>query len=249
MKNSIGLFSDKAEIYNKYRLGYPNEILQYLYGYGFDSNSIIADIGSGTGKLTRIFVENGNKIYAVEPNDNMRLIAENDFKENKNFISIIADAENTTLQNNSIQFIVVGQAFHWFNKDETMKEFKRIITENGVLMLIWYTAKYDTQFLKKYEEILKFNPDYKGDIHKSKYTDEDLEKLFAKEFKKIKCHNNVEIDFDNVLGRFMSSSYSPKTGTELYNKSFNELRKIFDKYEMDNKIIFKYEMEIYIGRI
>ncbi len=133
MNDNINKFSDKAENYAKYRLGYSNEILVYLNEYNFSNNSIVADIGSGTGKLAKIFLDNGNIVYAVEPNDNMRNMADLSLNVFKNFISVNGSAENTTLQNNSIDFIVVGQAFHWFDALVALNEFKRILKKTVCL--------------------------------------------------------------------------------------------------------------------
>jgi ubiquinone/menaquinone biosynthesis C-methylase UbiE len=248
MNDNINKFTGKADNYAKYRIGYSNEILKYLNNYNFNNNSIVADIGSGTGKLTKIFLENGNIVYAVEPNDNMRNTANSLLNGYKNFISINGSAENTTLQNEIIDFVVVGQAFHWFDAPKALNEFKRILKQNGVLVLIWYNRKTDTLFLNEYDNILKNIPAYKGSIHRI-FPDEEIEKFYLKDYKKITLESNRELTFNELLGGFLSSSYSPKEGTNEYIESYKSLESVFNEYKVNDKVILSYITEIYIGRM
>jgi len=249
MKDSAERFSDRADNYAKYRPDYPTKIIEYLNEYNFSKHSIVADVGSGTGKLTEIFLKNGNNVYAVEPNVKMRDMADSLLGKYKNYISINGTAENTTLENNCIDFIVVGQAFHWFDAIKALSEFKRILKNNGVLVLIWNDRKTDTDFSIEYENILnKYSKNYKESTHRN-ISDEAIEKYFVKDFKKYMIENNQKFNFTELLGRFSSSSYTPKQGTDEYKDSYNSLEKIFNKYKADNKIVFDYDTKIYIGRI
>jgi ubiquinone/menaquinone biosynthesis C-methylase UbiE len=249
MNDNINKFSDKAENYAKFRLGYSSEILKFFDDYGFNNNSIIADIGSGTGKLTKIFLENGNTVYAVEPNDNMRFMADSSLNGYEKYISINGSAENTTLQEEIIDFVVIGQAFHWFDAPKALNEFKRILKDGGVLVLIWYNRKTDTPFLVEYDNVLKNIPAYKGSIHKALYSDEIIEEFYSKDYKKYTIETIQEFDYSELLGRSLSSSYSPKEGTQEYMNQCKLLEKIFKKYNKNGKVTFNYNMEIYIGRL
>lgn len=96
--NPKSRFSSRVQNYAKYRPSYPNEILDFLHEVvGFSKNSIVADIGSGTGICTKVFLKNGNIVYAVEPNENMRQAAENALAAYKNFHSIDGSSESTKL--------------------------------------------------------------------------------------------------------------------------------------------------------
>jgi len=237
MNKNINKFSDKADNYAKYRQGYSEDILEYFSEYGFSSNSIVADVGSGTGKLTKIFLENGNTVYAIKPNDNMRNIADSLLNGFKNYISINGSAENSTLQNGIIDFVVVGQAFHWFDAPKALIEFKKILKKNGVLSIIWYHRKTDTPFWKGYENILKDNiPEYKGSNYRN-FTDEIMEKYFSGDYKKVEKIYSRELDFVELLGSFSSSSYTPKEDTIEYRNLSKLLNGIFIKYMKNNKII------------
>lgn len=130
MKNTER-FNNRVDNYTLYRPHYPKEIIPFLKKeIGLTEHSLIADIGSGTGISSEIFLDNGNMVYAVEPNIEMREAAEKMHKFDKNFISINASAEKTSLKDNSIDVIIAGQAFHWFDKTLAKNEFKRIVTDS-----------------------------------------------------------------------------------------------------------------------
>ena len=230
MNDNVNKFTEKADNYDKYRLDYSIEILKPLYHYNFNENSVIEDIGSGTGKLAKVFLENGNTVYAVEPNNDMRNMANKSLKGFNKFISINGSAENTTLQSGIVDFVVVGQAFHWFDAPKALTEFKRILTNNGVLLLTWYSRKTDTPFWNEYENILNNIPDYKGNIHRN-FSDEIIEKYFLRDYRKIILETNRELTFAELLGSFSSSSYSPKENSMEYNEIHKLLDKIFNKYK------------------
>jgi ubiquinone/menaquinone biosynthesis C-methylase UbiE len=250
MKDSVNKFTDKVENYIKFRPDYPSEFLHELKRYNFSKDSIIADIGSGTGKLTQLFIKNGNTTYAVEPNANMRDFADKLFKKYRHYISVNGTAENTTLENKSMDFVTVAQAFHWFDPQKSITEFKRILKEKGVLVLIWNVRKIDTVFLNEYEKIIStYSENYKETWHRN--TDDDMMKgCFKNEYEKIVIAHSQRFNFEEVIGRYLSSSYSAKEGTERYIKIYDELKRVFELYkEDDNKIRFNYDMEIYAGNI
>ncbi len=126
-------FSSRVENYIKYRPSYPLGIIDFLKNERvLEKKSIIADIGSGTGKLTKIFLKKRKKVYGVEPNGEMRHAAERLLKKYPNFVSINGSAEKTSLDNESVDVIIVGQAFHWFNINEAKSEFLRILKPDHI---------------------------------------------------------------------------------------------------------------------
>src|SRR5579863_1256797 len=116
MSNSTTRFSDRVEDYVKYRPHYPKKILSYLQDrYAFGPGWVVADIGSGTGISTELFLRFGNNVFAVEPNLEMRSKAEELLAAHPGFRSVEGTAEATGLPGSSIDLIVAGQAFHWFD--------------------------------------------------------------------------------------------------------------------------------------
>lgn len=250
--DSTKRFLDRVKNYIKYRPDYPKEMLFFLKEeIGLSSLHTIADIGSGTGISSEIFLKNGNKVYGVEPNDEMRKAAEKLLKDYNNFISVNARAEATTLETHSIDYVVAGQAFHWFDAFEAKKEFKRIIKPEGLIILIWNQRKADaTSFLKKYDELLyTFGTDYEKVTHKN-IDEKRIQDFFHPNSFKVKTFENKQIfDFESLKGRLLSSSYVPTSEHPTYSAMIEELQRIFEENKVNGKIEFLYDTNVYYGRI
>ena len=149
MKNE-DRFTSKADIYKKYRPTYPTELIDYLYAQaGFSKESIVADIGSGTGIFSRLLLERGNRVYCVEPNGDMRQTAEKDLSSFENFYTVGAPAENTGLLERSVDFVTAAQAFHWFDRQRFKSECRRILKDCGKVLLVWNIRDYECEVIKK----------------------------------------------------------------------------------------------------
>ena len=154
--DSTHRFNKRAALYSKYRPGYPKEILNILGSeIGFSRDATVADIGSGTGLLSKLFLQNGNTVYGVEPNDEMRSHAEQTLSTFPGFISIRGRAESSTLKDASIDLITVGQALHWFDRDPTIREFARILKNNGHLCVLYNDRSINDLFMKGYEDVVQ----------------------------------------------------------------------------------------------
>ncbi|MBN2532836.1 MAG: class I SAM-dependent methyltransferase [Spirochaetales bacterium] len=244
-------FTGISDVYNRFRPGYPKEIIDVLKeNYHLSSSSIVADIGSGTGKLSGLFLHNGNNVYCVEPNDEMRNVAEECFSMNPNFISINGCAEKTDLPGKSIDFIVIGQAFHWFHKHETKKELLRIIRENGVIALIWNKRDNKNRFMNEYNDIIKKNcPEYKK-IGYNLNNKKEIMNFFKPDKVHFHVFKNMQVlKIDELTGRARSSSYFPGEDSKYYKTAINELEKLFHRYENNKRIEFLYNSFMYVSRI
>ncbi len=116
-------FSDRTENYAKYRPGYPRACLDYLISMGLGKHSAVADIGAGTGIFTRLLIYTAGRIYAIEPNQEMRGAAEEALRGYRNVHFVAADAENTTMRGKSVDFITCAQSFHWFDREKAQRSF------------------------------------------------------------------------------------------------------------------------------
>jgi SAM-dependent methyltransferase len=142
LTDSTQRFSGRVENYARYRPGYPDEVLDLLrQRCGLTEDSEIADVGSGTGALARLFLENGNRVFGVEPNAEMRGAGERLLRRYGRFTSVAARAEDTTLTEGSVDLVTAGQAFHWFDPGPTRREFARILKSGGFVALIWNTRR------------------------------------------------------------------------------------------------------------
>ncbi len=239
-------FSSRVENYIKYRPSYPLEIIEFLKGKKIlAEDSVIADIGSGTGILTRLFLDNGNQAYGIEPNKDMRKAAEKFLQKYTNFTSLDGSAESTGLEENCIDLITAGQAFHWFDVKKSKREFKRILKPNGNIALIWNNrGKAGGGFNSSYENfILKYGVDYR-EVRKNE-RNVDLFFNFQKEI----FYNFQELDFTSFKGRVLSSSYIPLANNPIFPKMILELEDLFNKNQRNGFIRIEYDTEIYLGNV
>jgi ubiquinone/menaquinone biosynthesis C-methylase UbiE len=248
MYDSTKRFSNRVENYVKYRPGYPHEIIQLLQNeINLNKNQIIADIGSGTGISSEIFLKNGNKVYGVEPNKEMRESSEKLLNKYQFFKAIDGTAEQTTLENSSIDIIVAAQALHWFNIDKSKIEFKRILKNTGMIVLIWNERKSEgNDFLVNYEKLInKYGKDYQKVRHRN--IDRSVFESFFKTYKIKEFKNYQEFDFEGLKGRSLSSSYMPVENEPDYNEMIIDIQKLFEKNKINGKIKFEYDTKIYYG--
>ncbi|NJK47349.1 class I SAM-dependent methyltransferase [Candidatus Gracilibacteria bacterium] len=251
MSNPTQRFSSRVENYVKYRPHYPQEVINHLRETcQLTHESMIADIGSGTGFLTELFLQNGNAVYGVEPNQPMRKAGELFLQNYPHFISIAGTAEETTLPNASIDFIVAGQAFHWFDLEKTKTEFKRILKPQGWVILIWNDRRTDsTPFLVAYEQLLEtYGTDYEKVNHKQ-IDKTILYSFFDSDYRQVSFYNSQNFDFEGLKGRLLSSSYTPEAEDLRYEAMLSQLREIFDTYQIDENVVFEYDTTVYYGRI
>lgn len=245
-------FSDRVEDYARYRPGYPPEIIDLLRTEcNLTPESVVADVGSGTGFLTRLFLENGNVVYAVEPNAAMREAGERLLINNPKFHSVTGSAEATTLPDASVDFITAGQAFHWFDAARTRAEFLRVLLPHGWVAIVWNERKTDsTPFLRDYETLLRtYGTDY-GQVASTYLGSRYFVNFFGADGLREKSFPNEQIfDFDGLKGRLMSSSYAPRQGQPNHSPMLAELRRIFDAHQKNGRVRFEYETQVFYGHL
>ena len=251
MSQSVERFSSRVENYARYRPGYPTAIVELLESEcHLTSESVVADIGSGTGKLSEVFLNNGNVVFGVEPNAAMREAARRLLEVHPGFRSIDAAAESTTLASASVDFVTAGQAFHWFEPDKFKAEVARIIKPLGWAVLIWNERLIDTTpFLRAYEELLsQYGTDYQVVRHEN--SGEAIKSFFAPYDFKVKSFPNAqEFDFAGLKGRVLSSSYTPESTHPNFEPMLRNLNEIFEKYEKDGRISLDYDTKVYYSQI
>ena len=251
-------FDGKGKIYSMFRPSYPKMFIEYLHsGIGINKSSIIADIGSGTGILSKQLLDVGVKIYAVEPNTDMRNVAEFDLSGCKNFISVNATAENTTLDDNSVDFITVAQAFHWFDKTNFKEESKRILKPNGKVILVWNTRVLTNESVEDYEKIMrKHCPDFEG-FSGSKQSalyneigvesENDLKKFFEGKYETKTFENDKTNNLESFIGGALSASYAPKVQDKNYSAFVDDLTACFGKHANNGKLMMPFTTRSYSG--
>jgi SAM-dependent methyltransferase len=245
-------FSNRVADYVRYRPGYPRAILDTLREEcGLTPESVIADVGSGTGLLSRLFLDNGNLVYGVEPNAEMRAAGEESLRGYAKFQSIAASAEATTLSDACVDFVVAGQAFHWFDPRAARTEFRRVLRPGGWVAVIWNERRIETSaLLRDYEAMLrKYSPDY-AQVSAKYPEDARMAEFFGPGELRHRTFPNEQIfDFDGFRGRLLSSSYSPPKGHPNHEPILSELKRIFGAHNENGRVRVEYTAHLYCGRL
>ena len=244
-------FTGKADLYKKFRPSYPKDLLDYLYSQiGFTQNSVIADIGAGTGILTQLLLERGSKVYAVEPNEDMREISKNDLSKYENFISINASAENTGLNEKSVDFVTSAQAFHYFDRELFKQECCRILNHGGKVAIIWNDVDGDNELIRKTSDIIaKYRIHDKSDHRQSGNLHEFSDFYADGMYECTIFRNDFYENREYFIGGNLSTSYAPseETEPEKYHGFVKELNKLFDEYSVNGILHFPQITRCYVG--
>src|ERR1700686_79168 len=249
--NATSRFSDRVENYVRYRPGYPAEGLHLLQTEcGLAAEHRVADIASGTGIWTRMLLENGNKVFGVEPNAEMRRAGERLLAGFPKFMSVAGTAEVTTLAEASVHFVTAAQAAHWFDRERARREFLRILKPGGWLVLLWNERLTDsTAFLRDYEQLLlTFGTDYE-DVRHERTTDAVNEFFDPAPYQEHVFPMRQEFDYAGLEGRLLSSSYAPGLEHSNHRPMLHELRRIFETHAIAGPVTFDYKTRVYFGRL
>ena len=252
MPNSTQRFSSRVDNYVKYRPSYPPEIVALLAAEcGLTPGAQVADIGAGTGLLAELFLKNGNRVFGVEPNREMRAAGERLLADYPRFTSIDGTAEATTLGDQSMDIIMAGQAFHWFDRTKSRAEFARILRPGGWVALVWNERRVDsTPFLQAYEQLLRtYSSEYEMLNHRQ-IDHATIAAFFEPGTFALHTFANTQIfDFEGVKGRLLSSSYTPEPGQPTYQPMLDELAAIFQHCQVDGTVAFEYGTNVYYGQL
>lgn len=246
-------FTSRVADYIRYRPGYPAALLDLLRdecGLRPEITCVIADAGSGTGLLAEIFLKNGNRVFGVEPNVEMRQAGEEYLRAYDNFTSVGASAEATTLLAASVNFVTAGQAFHWFEPVAAHREFSRILAPGGWVVVVWNDRRMDTPFARDYEAMLvRYGTDYTR-VRDSYPEARKIKEFFgAARFFERELANRQLFDWDGLAGRLRSSSYAPAESDARYAPMMAELDRIFRAHQEHGHVRMEYATRIYFGRL
>lgn len=239
MTNQV--FSGRAKDYVKYRTDYVDSLADYLVSeLHINKDQVIADMGSGTGLLAQLLVRLGARVFGVEPNDDMRAEGEKNLAGFNNFVSVAGCAEHSGLKDASIDIITAGNAFHWFDLDKARREFQRILKPQGRVILVRSDWKeFPAQRMKEYDRIIQKYCIGRGGI----VSDPVLEKAAIKKFfrsftSKVLGESSVQYSLEELKGRFLSTSFSPKPGHPQHEACMHEIEQLFRKFAQDGRFSF-----------
>ena len=245
-------FSNRVDNYVKYRPGNPREVVEVLAREcGLTSDSTVVDVGSGTGILTELFLENGNRVIAVEPNREMREAAERLLAARPGFESVDGTAEATTLPNAVADLVAAGQAFHWFDQARTREEFARILKPGAYVALVWNVRDVEANdFMREYEGLLReYGTDYEAVSHHGVALSE-MEGFFGEGRYELRTLRNSQVlDYEGLRGRLLSSSYVPAPGESNFEPMLAALGDLFKTRSDGGSVEIVYATKVFFGRL
>lgn len=242
-------FSNRVENYIKYRPSYPAAVIDGLKAdCQLTPQAVVADIGSGTGLLSQLFLANGNTVFGVEPNAEMRAAGENLLQAYAGFISLDGAAEATTLAAEQVDFVTAGQAFHWFEAELALPEFRRILKPQGWMVLVWNERQPDDPFQAAYEQLLRrHSPEYSAVSHK-RIDEPALAELMGPGMRLAVLDNDQILDYDGIKGRLLSASYAPLAGEAGHQAMLEELQALYEQHQAQGRVRFTYKTKVYYAQ-
>jgi ubiquinone/menaquinone biosynthesis C-methylase UbiE len=252
--DTVNRFTNRAEYYARNRPGYPAEVITVLEREtGLFPEAVIADIGAGTGISSELFLRHGSEVWAVEPNADMRAVAESLCSTYRSMHIKKGTAEHTGLPDASVDLVVAATAFHWFDANSCRTEFRRILKPGGYVVLLWNERRSEASpFLRAYEEVLlRLGTDYKNRWGKQRRRISDSVSQFfsPSPFGTHLLPNSQHLDFEGLCNRALSSSYAPLPGDPNHEPMLAALREIFDRFEAGGRVTMEYETAIYWGQL
>ena len=245
-------FANRAANYVKYRPHYPKTVISWIKEtIGLAQTALIADIGCGTGISSELFLEFGCKVVGIEPSDEMREAANEVYRrfiETGHYQTVKGTAENLPFEAHSVDVVLAGQSFHWFDAPKFHKEVKRVLKPEGWLIMMWNSRQRSgTPLLDAYEDLLlTHGTDYQA-VHHMKNGDEEVRLVFSsyqrKEFDNFKKESLAE-----AKGRMFSSSYTPAPADPASKRMLAYLKEIFAQTNEAGYVDFRYLTEVYIGK-
>lgn len=251
MEDTYSRFSRVVENYRRYRPRYPQQLIAWLEAEcGLSSAQVVADIGSGPGFMAELFLNNGHPVYGVEPNLEMRSAAETLLGSNPLFTSIAATAEATTLANHSVDMITVGNAFHWFQHEQTRQEFLRILAPHGWVILAWNLERNNgSPFAVSFEQFWQKYIDPSADFNRRRRSDYISQFFGVDNFKEKSLDNYQVCDFDALQGLVLSFQKTPKADDPRYSAMLDELKAIFNQYHKAGTVTLEYDTALVYGQL
>jgi len=250
-------FTGKADIYAKYRPAYPDTFLDYLYtDIGFSAQSTIADIGAGTGILSKLLLQRHSRVICVEPNDDMMSMMKNALADFSKVRLVQASAEHTGLEDDCVDFVTVAQAFHWFDSTLFKTECQRILRlpargKSGKVVLVWNNKDMDSPVMQEIAEAHARYREGGAAVSAARKTSADG---YADFFRNGRCvckefQNNFTQDEEALIGGCLSASDAPKDGTANYRDFVRELQRIFRLYSENGLLTVRQVTRSYVGDV
>ncbi len=250
MESSTTRFSNRVDNYARYRPSYPADAVTFIQSrFSLTADSVVADIGAGTGLFTQLLLDAGLQVTAVEPNDAMRAEADRLLSGYPGYSSVAGSAEQTGIEDHSVDLVTAAQAFHWFDPVPTRNEFSRILKSGAGICLIWNKRDASSGFLQQYESLLsEMLPEY-NQVKHTRFSDDDLVATLGRELDRETFNYQQSFNLDGLKGRVMSSSYCPVAGEPGFAPFMQKLEALFNAHQHNGQIVFSYLTQVYCADV
>lgn len=253
MANTVERFDGRAEDYDRYRERYDaRELLTLLREWsGLTPDWLIADVGAGTGMLADVFLANGNRVIAIEPNAGMRAACTRLHEGERRLEIRDGTAEATGLPDASVDVVANGRALHWFDVKAAMQEFKRVLRPGGWLVVV---AGGRTERGREANEALtRMLQEFTGDLmyrEKAYKVYGDVKDLFnGSEYRHYERGGEMRMNWDQLRGMTLSLSHAPLVDDPRFPRFENLLRDYFDRYQKDGVVTLETRCWVNAGRM
>jgi ubiquinone/menaquinone biosynthesis C-methylase UbiE len=244
------VYSNKAEKYARFRWDYASQAIESIFAISrLGQDASVADIGAGTGILTRHFMGRVQNVYAIEPNPEMRQQLEAELAGCGTCSVLAGSAEATGLIDHSVELITVAQAIHWFNAEQTRKEFRRILKPGGWLAIL--------RNLSTQDDINQAT----SELHRAEYGFEGVQAARRMEwkpliyyygngrFRRIRFPFAFEQDWERFFGALLSTAGMPDESHSRYKYLEGAARDVFARFSVGGKMEVRGETELFIGQV
>lgn len=249
--DSKKFYFGKAHDYSKYRPDYPITLFELIRDkYNMNRDSVVCELGAGTGKFSKLISDFVSLVYAVEPNADMIKQGE-EYCSGKNVKYVLGSAEETNLDDKSVDIVFAVQSFHWFNKETCKREVKRILKDDGLFAIVWNDWEdQDNEFSHVY---FKYISDWKtritGSVYQHKNVDDRKNFFRDQSYETHSIVHSRKYSLEELVGLTKSLSYAPSDGDELYDEFINGVVDIFERYQDSGFVNFDFHAEMFIGKV
>ena len=253
MQNTVERFDGRAADYDHYRERYDaNEILAPLRDWcGLTPDWLIADVGAGTGMLSDVFLANGNRVIAIEPNTEMRAACAQLHANEPRLEIREGTAETTGLADASVDLVCSGRALHWFDLEAALHEFRCILRPGGWVVSV---AAGRTDFGREENEaFVRLLEPFSGSAKErlaaySAYT--RLKDFFEEgDFHHYERGGELRMDWRHLRGMALSLSHTPRTNDPRFLEFEHTLKNFFDRYEKQGFVTWETRCWLNAGRV
>ncbi len=225
VSDPISAYYGKVDDYGHFRLEYSRDAVRSLLDRaGAGDDWVIADIGCGTGHLTKHLLSHVRSVLAVEPNQEMREYAEMKLGNDPAFQTVDGTAESTGLGDQSVDMITVGQAIHWFEPTAAFAEFHRILKPGGPVGLVW--NRFAGEPFPETEWLFEAGSTQSGSWQMS-----------------------VTEGWEKYMGGARSAAAAPMPGTPEYADFEEKQKAFFSENAVNGKIALTYTTQTILGRV